>query len=278
VNPRTTSIMTEFVPTRLRSATKADKFSELAVKSPDDQCEFFLKSFIFGLGDDWKLVPQLLTEFKKHCKDTGKSGTEMNHIQAADFLQKHGKTRTGTERKKELEDVDLNNDGNISFVEYLLLHYKIMVLKEYYKRHDKAPEEDLSNDGIGLSDCGDKLLEELLTLPDGLSPQLEMAIEEFSQTKKAREKKVETLTVKAEAGGVKGAAAKNELIILDKQDMTEMNRIELTLAAAKRKAQKTSGAEALAQQKKTLEDQVKAEADARRAKMKARAAMFEKKA
>jgi hypothetical protein len=47
-------------------------------------------------------VPQLLKEFRKQCKDTG-DGTgppdTMNHIQASDFLQKHGKTRTAAERK-----------------------------------------------------------------------------------------------------------------------------------------------------------------------------------
>lgn len=37
------------------------------------------------------------------------------------------------------------------------------------------------------------------------------------------------LTAKAEKGGVKGMAAQNELIILEKGDMTETNRIELTL-------------------------------------------------
>ena len=41
----------------------------------------------------------------------------MNHIQAADFLQKHGKTRTGLQRKDELTDIDLNNDGKIAFIE-----------------------------------------------------------------------------------------------------------------------------------------------------------------
>ncbi|KAJ1448903.1 hypothetical protein M885DRAFT_537562 [Pelagophyceae sp. CCMP2097] len=269
--------MTEFAPNRLRSTTNVDKFEELSNRTVDDQCEFFLKSFIFALGDNWKDVPQLCSEFKKHAKSTGKTDDSMNHIQAADFLQKHGKTRTGTERKKELEDVDLNKDGQIKFIEYLMLHYKVLILTEYYKRHEKAPEEDLSQDGIGLVGVGTKLLDEVLTMPEGLSAQLELAIETFSQTKRAREVKVGDLTSRAAAGGVKGMAAKNELVILDQQDMTEMNRIELTLAAAKRKGQKTSGSEALAKQQAELASELKKEVDAKRAKMKARAAMFEKK-
>ena len=51
------------------------------------------KSFIFALGDDWKEVAELCSKFQKHAKDTGASETQMNHIQAADFLQRHGKTR-----------------------------------------------------------------------------------------------------------------------------------------------------------------------------------------
>ena len=50
--------------------------------------------------------------------------------QAADFLQKHGKTRTGSERKAELSDVDINSDGIISFLEYLLLHYKVRLQRQ----------------------------------------------------------------------------------------------------------------------------------------------------
>ena len=245
-------------------------------RDPVDQCEFFLKSFIFALGDSWQDVPRLCTEFQKHAKNTGDNAQNMNHIQAADFLQRHGKTRTGIQRKHEVEDVDINSDGRISFIEYLILHYKAMILGEYYKRHEKEPLEDLSLDGVGITAVGEKLLEELFSMPAGLSPQLEEALETFAAEKKARQKKVDALTAKAEAGGVKGMAARQELRILESGDETETNKLELTLAAAKRKAQKTSGAEAVKNLKEEKEKAAKADADARRAKMKARAAMFDK--
>ena len=261
---------------RLRSKTQADRFTELCQQDPVDQCEFFLKSFIFALGDGWKDVPQMCSDFQKHAKDTGKSETMMNHIQAADFLQKHGKTRTGLERKHEVEDIDINGDGNIAFTEYLLLHYKVMVLKEYYERHEKEPEEDLTNDGVNLVGVGGKLLEELFTMPKGLSPQLEAALEAFADAKKKREAKIKELTAKAEKGGVKGMAAKQELVILESGDKTESNRIELTLQAAKRKASKKSGEDALKAAQDQQAKELKAAAEAKRAKMKARMAMFEK--
>ncbi len=200
-------------PKPQRRQSTQDRFTELGQKDPVDQCEFFLKSFIFALGDQWQDVPRLCTEFQKHAKNTGDSSQNMNHIQAADFLQKHGKTRTGIQRKHEVEDVDINSDGRISFIEYLILHYKAMILGEYYKRHEKEPLEDLSLDGVGITEVGAKLLEELFSMPAGLSPQLEEALETFAAEKKARQKKVDALTAKAEAGGVKGMAARQELRI-----------------------------------------------------------------
>lgn len=48
-----------------------------------------------------------------------------------------------------------------------------MILKEYYKRLKTQPQEDLSNDAIGVVGVGDKLLDELFTFPVGLSAELE---------------------------------------------------------------------------------------------------------
>ena len=48
------------------------------------------------------------------------------------------------------------------------------------------------------------LLDELFTLPVGLDPELERAIEEFTAKKKQRESKMKDLNERAAAGGVKG--------------------------------------------------------------------------
>ena len=252
-----------------------DRFKELCDLDAEAQAEFFLKSFIFALGDKWKEVPSLCREFTKHAKNTGPSSQLMSHIQAADFLQKHQITRTGLERKREVEDIDYNTDGKICFLEYALLHYKIMILKEYYARMEMEPVEDLSGDGVGLLKVGDKLLDELFTMPRGLSPALEKALEDFTVDKKAKEKKIQTLEAKVQKGGVLGMAAKNELLILEKADQTDTNRIEITLQAAKRKATKTSGEEALTAAKIKEAKQDKEDRDKRRAAMKARANFFD---
>ena len=164
------------------------------------------------------------------------------------------------------------------FLRCVVSGWQIMMLTEYYKRHDAAPVEDLSGDGTGICGVGDKLVEELFALPLGLSPQLVAAIEAFSAMKKERADKMADLATKAAVGGVKGMAAKNELIILESGDKTESNRMELTLDAAKRKASKQSGSDALEAQQKIQQAEVKAKHDEQRAKMDAKRAMFEKKA
>jgi len=241
-----------------------DKFIELCKKSSDEQLEFFLKSFIFALDDKWKHVVVLRTEFQKYVDRGGEGRNDLNFVQAAEMLQKNEKVRYAQQIKDELKDVDLDNNLRIAFIEYLLMHFKVMILTEFYKRHETNPVEDLSNDGVGLTGVGDKLLDELFAPKSGLPPELVAAIEEFTAKKREKEAKVKELEAKAAQGGVKGAAASNELAQLQASDKTEMNRLELTLNAAKRKAAKGSADAALdAKKKKEEEERKKAEDEAR---------------
>jgi hypothetical protein len=120
------------------------------------------------------------------------------------------------------------------------------------------------------------LLEELFTLPVGLSPELIEAIEQFMAKKQERADRIEKLEEIAALPGVKGLTAKSELVQIHNEDLTEMNRVELTLAAAKRRGKKTCGHEALAARKRAEEEREKAEREDSRAKLLARAAMFER--
>jgi len=251
------------VPAALAKANR-EKFLDLVTQPTDFQLEFFLKSFIFALDDRWKEVVVLRGEFQKYIDRGGENRPDLNFVQAAEFLQKQEKVRIAQQIKDELKDVDLDNNGRIAFIEYLLLHFKVMILREFYKRHETAPVEDLSNDGVGLVGVGDKLLEELFVPKSGLPPELVAAIEEFTARKREKDAKVKELNARAAAGGVKGAAAANELAQLEASDKTEMNRLELTLNAAKRKAAKGSADAALdAKKRKEEEDRKRAEEEAR---------------
>lgn len=68
-----------------------------------------------------------------------------------------------------------------------------MVLREYFKRHEKTPPYDVSSEKavIGLTGVGNELIEELFAMPHGLDPALEDAIENFTKEKKARAAKIE---------------------------------------------------------------------------------------
>ncbi len=80
-----------------------------------------------------------------------------------------------------------------------------MILQAYYKRTNEPCKEDLTKGGVGITGVGAKLLDELFTLPVGLDPELEKAIEEFTAQKKAKEQKVRQLESVSASGGVKGA-------------------------------------------------------------------------
>jgi hypothetical protein len=251
------------------------RFKELTAKPIDNQVEFFLKSFIFDLGDNWKELYLIQKAFVKRLSDANEGKPDLNPIMAADFLQKNGLERTAVQRKDEILDIDLDNNNRIALIEYLLLHYKPMILAAYYKRKEQDCPFDLSKGGVGITGVGPQLLDELFTLPIGLDPELIAAIEEFTQKKKAREAKIKELQDKAGQGGVKGLAAANEIKQIETADMTDMNRIEITLAAAKRRAGTRSGDVALKKKQQQQEEEERLKREASRNKLKGMAAKWE---
>jgi len=254
-------------------------FGLLCQKPIEDQQEFFLKSFIFALGDNWKDVPKFATLFRKYLHEAGEGQSDLNEVQASDFLQKNGLTRTAIQRKSELSDIDLDNNKRISFAEYLLVHFKFMILTEYFKRMEKEPTMKLKSelDCVGLANVGALLLDEFFTLPTQLPPELVEALEKFTATIRVRENRTKELNQKASQGGVKGMAAKNEIIQMEKEDTTELNRLELTLNAAKKKASKTPSSEqALHDKLKKQEEEEQEKKRESQRKLKEKAALWNK--
>eukprot|EP01128_Nolandella_sp_AFSM9_P012114 TRINITY_DN8969_c0_g1_i1.p1 TRINITY_DN8969_c0_g1~~TRINITY_DN8969_c0_g1_i1.p1 ORF type:complete len:279 (+),score=101.45 TRINITY_DN8969_c0_g1_i1:35-838(+) len=254
-----------------------ERFVTLCDADAHSQAQLFLKSFIFELDEDWKDINVLCEKFTKYivlAQKDEEGVRDLNAAQASDFLQQNGKTRTGTERKEELKDVDLNNDDRYSLIEYLLLHYKAMILRAYYKRHKQSPPMDLSGDAIGVTGVGPQLLDELFFMPAGLNAELEKAIEAFYAKQRARAERYSALSKVANGAGVKAFTAKNEMAQMDSEDKTATNREEITLNAARRKAQKTSSSDLLDQKVKAAEAEEKAKRDASRNALKARMAMF----
>jgi len=255
-------------------AKNVEKFKELTAKSSEDHAEFFLKSFIMDLNEDWKKVPELNKKFRQYLRDHNEFGDALNVVQASDFLQQQGGARTAMQRKEELKDVDLDSDQKICFIEYLLLVFKSLILTAYMKRTNIDLKVDLSKGGIGVVGVGAELLDELFTMPEGLPAELVKAIEDYQALVRTREAKMRDLNDKSKAGGVKGLAAGNELKQMECEDSTEMNRVGITLEAARRKASKGSGEEELRKKKKAEEDEKKKQAADSKARLAARAAQF----
>ena len=204
-------------------------------------------------------------ELLKH--DDGKN-QRMSPAVAADFLQKTGRTRTAMQRKAELADVDVNADGRTSLIEMLLLHFKTLVLQEFFKRQDMEPDVDLGSDGVGLTGVGDRLVEELYAPPQGVDPELEKMMKQFSQEHARRKKEEADLEVIVAQGGVKGMAAKGELEKLKHRDESDMHAIEARIAAAIKKgacaprAGRRRRLTPRAAEKKTQEEMARREAEA----------------
>ncbi|GBG32858.1 Calcium-regulated actin-bundling protein [Hondaea fermentalgiana] len=252
-----------------------ERFTALQAESIDEQRDVFSRRFVFSLGDRYSEVFDLATAFTAACAaDEGAETLSM--AGAANFLQQNGKTRTAIQRRAELKDVDLNQDGRCSFIEYLLLHYKIMILEEYFRRHEMEPDVEMDNDGVGVTGVGERLVQELFSVPQGVDPELEKMMREFSIEHAKRKAKIAELEAKVAAGGVKGMAAKNTLEQLMLEDQSSMHAIEARITAAVKKAVSKANKE-LAAKSIAADADAEAKRVAGRGKLAEKMAMFNKR-
>jgi hypothetical protein len=228
-----------------------DKFQAITKLDLDGQAKFFKQRFVFTLGDRYWEVDDIKAKFEQFLKNDDGKGNAMSPAVAADFFQKSGRTRTAMQRKAELADVDVNGDGRTSLIEYLVLHFKILILEEFFRRQGASPDVDMSNDGVGLTGVGDRLIEELFAPPQGVDPELEKMMKDFAIQHAKSKQEIAELQAVVEQGGVKGMSAKNSLEALQKKDSTDLNAIEARIAAAIKKTEK-----------KMLEEVAKKEAEA----------------
>jgi len=128
---------------------------------------------------------------------------------------------TALKRKQELRDkVDVNFDGRVSFLEYLLYQYRdVANPADFTRRAMQAPDEH---------------------------PEVRKAreaLEEVNARIQAYEAEKHRLTTDSEKPGIKGLKAKHELSILDSGPLKEdLNTALIKAEAALRKVQKLFGA------------------------------------
>jgi len=236
-----------------------EKFQALTKQPIEDQARFFANRFAFRLGEQrYAEVFVLAHKFTDFLKNDDGKADSMSAAVAADFFQKNGQTRTAMQRKAELADVDVNQDGRTSFIEYLMLHFKIMILEEFFARKGEAPDVDMGNNGVGLTGVGERLIEELFAPPQGVDPELEKMMKDFAANRAEHAKQIAELEEQVAAGGVKGMAAKTKLEAAQKEDTASLNAIEARIGAAIKKAEKKTAekvAEYEAAKQKALEEE-----------------------
>jgi len=244
------------------------KFAQVTATNIDAQAKFFLSRFVLEFQGKFEEILDLAEEFKKFALDDRNTGApkdrEMNEFVAHLFLERKGEPITVAKLREYINQIDLDKNHNVSFIEYALWKYS-------------------------------KTLEELFK-PSGASPELiaalEKAIAEYQEAlaiRKVREEKMEELKRIADLGGVKGMTAKNQLEQMLKEDQLAQNKREITSAATRRKAQKAvDNDDGTAAREKALKEEAarleaeriaKEQADRKakedsRARLKAKAALF----
>jgi len=149
----------------------------------------------------------------KYCDDPANKNLKSTYPRSCPEMM------TALKRKQELRDeVDVNFDGRISFLEYLLYQYK-----------DVANPADFVNRSMGKDEH-----------PEIRKARL--ALEEVNKRIRAYEEEKARLTAESEGTGVKALGAKNMLAQIDAGPLKEdLNRALITAEAAVRIASKKYG-------------------------------------
>lgn len=160
--------------------------------------------------------------YEQLCKrlETGGDKGEFKEFSDDKYKISQPEMMTAIVRKKELrEKVDVNFDGRVGFLEYLLYQYKEFANPaDFTTRSMKAPDEH----------------------PEIKKARL--ALEEVNKRIKAYEAEKSRLEEASKLPGVKGLKAKNELAQLDSSPLKEdLNRALITAEAAVRIASRKFG-------------------------------------
>jgi hypothetical protein len=227
-------------------AKSLEAFSAVAKKPFSEQACFFLNAFWSEFGADAEVIYNVHWEwFKKvdmHNRNVAyvhlyEEGVDLDFDMALYYFEqtvkyfnedKEGKVwardypdavpemQTAIKRKKELRDtVDVNFDGRISLLEYLLYQY------------DASPKQLMDR---ATGQTNPELVKAMAALDD-VNAQIKAY-----ETEKAR------LEAESKKSGVRGLKAKNELAQLESGPLAEKLRMLLIKAeAALRKAKKSAG-------------------------------------
>lgn len=219
-----------------------EQMRTLASKTPEVQAEEFKKRWVFKLKQNncYFEVEELLTKYNTQLKLGSPGKDNMSQASAANFLQKIGMAMTATQLKSQLKEFDFNGDGRLSFIEFMCLKYKILMLKEFYDRKGLEHPESLQGDSMSLTGVGPQIIEEMFAPPQGVDPELEKMMNAFAASQGERVRKLADLEAVVAAGGIKAISASKDLETLKSGSSADLNHLEAKISAAIKKANKAA--------------------------------------
>jgi hypothetical protein len=202
--------------------SQADFIFEVAfeqVKLADMEFKGISLIHLYKMGNDLDTNAGLYF-YEKLCKKCSEAKKQDWDFDGDHKMSDPGEVMTAIARKKELkEKVDVNYDGRVTFLEYLLYQYRAVCSpEEFVTRSMKAPDEhpEITNARIALENVNERI--------------------RAYEAEKAR------LTELSKLGGVKGLGAKNMLAQIESGPlMEELNRALITAEAKVRIAKKRFG-------------------------------------
>jgi len=257
------------------SAPTADeraKFKKLTQLPYKDQAVWFANGY-WGDGVDGSVANTIwdytksFVELDKMGPNKGK-GTELDQFWSAKFLEDNDKAITALDRKAALKVIDVDADGKMALIEYLVWKYKkginetITAPQGDNSAAIKAAQQKIDAVMSQLAECEASLEKQKQAVKDNETAQkenaaaqaklvkeeealwfaeaeLKKAIEELDKQEAEYKAKIAALegTIARETG-MKQAKAKNELSQLKGEDPLPLRRAKITQEAALRKVQK----------------------------------------
>jgi len=240
-------------------ASVKDRFAQLCKLKYKDQAIWFLNGF-WGDGIDGKAANDVWGYVKKFIEldhmsfeKKGEEGNELDQFWSAKFLEDLNSTLTSTERKNALRDIDQDNNGKMSCMEYLVWIYKKSVEETVDAPQGDnsaaiaAAQKKLDAVQTQLAECDRKIAENNASIERVKKEKVELAaaevelkaaVEALHKEEEALATKKADLEKKSQGGGVSGMKAKNELAQLLGEDPLPLRRAKITQEAAVRRVTK----------------------------------------
>eukprot|EP01108_Squamamoeba_japonica_P000911 TRINITY_DN133_c0_g1_i1.p1 TRINITY_DN133_c0_g1~~TRINITY_DN133_c0_g1_i1.p1 ORF type:complete len:331 (-),score=191.15 TRINITY_DN133_c0_g1_i1:79-1020(-) len=230
-----------------------EMFVKLSAMRYSEQAIWFLNGFWAEEKGNAETVYNAYEKFveldMESDKKKGEEGNELDHFWAARFLEVFDKAMTAKARKEALAKMDVDQNGNMSLIEYLTWKYD----KEL-KHVADAPQGD-NQDALAKAQAKmdevskalalvlaaiEKLKADQVKLAQ-LKVELEAAVAALRAEEEAYAKKCNDLQAKIDnpdTSGMQRAKASNELAQLKSEDPLPLRRAKITQEAALRKVEK----------------------------------------